>query len=255
MLRLLAARKNDIVYFRVSTAKKNVSDDPQEVAGCPVATLVSLSSNEAPLEVGPKMSSVQQSNRAWKAGQAHPDVVLVGDPGLRAGGQEITDFEASAPLFQRLVSLLRELNGAGLAATQLGEQAAAVVVEVRKTDVFPDRPTSPLIQMANPRITRMSEEVEEGWEGCFSVPGLMGLVNRSTTIEVTYQDPEGTPQSATFEGYIARVIQHEIDHLSGQIFLDKMASMQSLTTVENYTRFHAKHVADPSKNSDDVNVR
>ena len=189
------------------------------------------------------MTSVARSNQEWRAGQAHPDVVLIGDPDLRRPITPITDFEAAKPVFDRLVSLLQELNGAGLAAPQIGHSVAAIVVEVRKTDLFPDRPESPLYQMANPRVITSSEHTEPGWEGCFSVPGLMGIVYRPREIEVAYHDQDGTNVRATFEGYLARVIQHEIDHLNGLVFLDRMTSMQSLTTTENYARFHASGLA------------
>lgn len=189
------------------------------------------------------MSAVARSNREWRQGQAHPDIVLIGDPALRPSISPVTDFHAARPVFDRLVSLLRELNGAGLAAPQIGESIAAIVVEVRKTDLFPDRPESPLYQMANPKVVSASDHAEPGWEGCFSVPGLMGIVYRPTEIEVTYQDQEGREERAVFEGYLARVIQHEIDHLHGIVFLDRMTSMQSLTTTENYARFHASRLA------------
>jgi peptide deformylase len=180
-----------------------------------------------------------QSDRNWVSGQAHPEVVLVGDPMLRGGGGQMTDFSDVGGLFERLVSLLRELNGAGLAAPQIGVPVAAVVVEVRKTDVFPDRPESPLMQMVNPEIVWKSDESELGWEGCFSIPGVMGLVPRSTEIEVAYSEPDGTTRSQRCNGYLARVVQHEVDHLNGVLFVDRMPSMESLTTVVNYQRFHA----------------
>ena len=130
------------------------------------------------------MSSDNQSDRQWMTGQAHAAIVLVGAPTLREGGQPVTDFAEASGIADTMTDLLRELNGAGLAAPQIGVAKAIIVVEVRKTDLFPDRPVSPLIVMVNPRIVSASEEVETGWEGCFSVPGLMGLVDRSKTIEV-----------------------------------------------------------------------
>jgi peptide deformylase len=186
-----------------------------------------------------------QSDRNWVSGQAHPDLVLVGDPVLRGGGREVTDLTDIGPLVERLVSLLRQLNGAGLAAPQIGVALAVVVVEVRKTDVFPDRPESPLMRMVNPKIEWLSDDMEHGWEGCFSIPGVMGLVPRSTRIEVAYRDPDGTARTQRCEGYLARVVQHEVDHLNGVLFVDRMPSMDSLTTVVNYQRFHAPQPAAP----------
>jgi peptide deformylase len=137
-----------------------------------------------------------------------------------------------------MVALLRELKGAGLAAPQVAWPAAAVVVEVRKTAVFPDRPESPLYVMVNPSIESASDEIEEDWEGCFSVPGLMGRVPRHQSVEVAYLDENGQEHEQRFSGYVARVVQHELDHLAGKVFLDRMTSMASITTVANWLRFH-----------------
>ena len=129
-------------------------------------------------------------------------------------------------------------GGAGLAAPQIAAPVKLIVVEVRKTDVFPDRPTSPLLQMINPVVVEQSGTTEIGWEGCFSVPGLMGLVPRAETITVGYTAVDGASVTEQYSGYLARVIQHEIDHLNGVEFVDRMTTMESLTTVTNYVEFH-----------------
>jgi peptide deformylase len=183
------------------------------------------------------MSAVR-SDAQWIAGQAHDDIVTIGDPLLKQKSDPIRDVAAAKNLLDRMVRRLRDLNGAGLAAPQIGELVAAVVVEVRKTDVFPDRPESPLIVMVNPEILEASKETEEDWEGCFSVPGLMGRVSRHSQIKVRFVSPDGVSHEATYDGYLARVIQHEMDHLRAIEFIDRMTSMQTLTSVRNYLRFH-----------------
>jgi peptide deformylase len=92
--------------------------------------------------------------------------------------------------------------------------------------------------MINPEITGRSAAELPGWEGCFSVPGLMGQVPRAERLTVAYTTPDGQQVTEDYEGYAARVIQHEIDHLDGIEFLDRMPSMQSATTVQNYLAFH-----------------
>lgn len=179
-----------------------------------------------------------KSDRGWMSGIAGDDVVTIGDPRLKTETQAIGDAHDVADLMARMVDRLRELNGAGLAAPQIGASVKVVVVEVRQTDVFPDRPTSPLLQMINPVIVEQSETTNTGWEGCFSVPGFMGLVPRAETITVGYVSAEGADVTAQYSGYVARVIQHEIDHLNGVEFVDRMTSMESLTTVTNYLEFH-----------------
>ena len=179
-----------------------------------------------------------KSDRGWMAGVVGDDVVTIGDPRLKAENAAIDDVQEVADLLIRMVDRLRELNGAGLAAPQIGASVKVIVVEVRKTDVFPDRPTSPLLQMINPVIIEQSGTIETGWEGCFSVPGFMGLVPRAETVTVKYTSADGTDVTEQYSGYVARVIQHEIDHLGGVEFVDRMTSMESLTTVTNYLEFH-----------------
>jgi peptide deformylase len=167
-------------------------------------------------------------------------IVTVGDPELRQECKIVHSVESVKTNCQMMVDFLRELNGAGLAAPQIRLKERIIVVEVRKTDLFPNRPVSALYVMINPEIINFSEDVEEGWEGCFSIPNLMGLVERSKVIKVKYLDIEGEENCETFEGYLARVIQHECDHLDGYLFLDRMKSMESLCSVENYKLFHMK---------------
>ncbi|MDQ3153718.1 MAG: peptide deformylase [Actinomycetota bacterium] len=179
-----------------------------------------------------------KSDRGWMSGVAGADIVTIGDPRLKAETDAIDDVQEVADLLAGMVDRLRELNGAGLAAPQIGASVKVIVVEVRKTDVFPDRPTSPLLQMVNPVITAQFGTTGTGWEGCFSVPGLMGLVPRADTITVEYTSADGIDVREQYSGYVARVIQHEIDHLGGVEFVDRMTSMESLTTVTNYLEFH-----------------
>jgi len=185
------------------------------------------------------MSEVR-SNEQWAAGQPHESLVAIGDPRLNQPVHPLAEPTAHGGLFTRMISLLRELNGAGLAAPQIGEPVAAIVIEIRRTNLFPDRPPSPLIAMANPELVDASEEVVDDWEGCFSIPGLMGRVPRHRHIQVRYITPEGQQREDKFSGYMARVIQHELDHLAAVTFIQRIPSMDTLTTVGNYLRFHQR---------------
>ena len=179
-----------------------------------------------------------RSDRNWMSGVAGEGIVTIGNPQLKAPAASVAVPGDVAELLASMVAGLRSLNGAGLAAPQIGASVKVVVVEVRKTDVFPDRPECPLLQMINPVITARSGSVLVDWEGCFSVPGLMGLVPRSETITVEYLDPSGRRVTGEYSGYVARVIQHEADHLDAVEFVDRMPDMRSLTTVTNYLEFH-----------------
>jgi peptide deformylase len=156
---------------------------------------------------------------------------------LRRKVKKVSDFTEAATHCQALIDGLRELQGAGLAANQIGLDLNILVAEVRKTDLFPDRPESPLLVMLNAQIVERSLETDDLYEGCFSVPGLIGLVPRYTWIEVQYQTIDGEPRLERIDGYLARVVQHEVDHLEGRFYLDRMETMLSLSTRDNYMQY------------------
>ena len=162
------------------------------------------------------------------------EVVKIGASGLRKKVERVTDFEAAKAHCETLVNGLRELRGAGLAANQVGIDLNIFVAEVRPTELFPERAASPLYIILNAEILEHSTETNNDWEGCFSVPDLLGIVPRYNWITVRYQDNDGGTHSETFKDYVARVFQHEIDHLSGRFYLDRMQTMLTLTTRENY---------------------
>lgn len=169
----------------------------------------------------------------------HASIVLIGEPGLRRPSVPIPDAATARTVADRLLSVFRELKGAGLAAPQIGINMRAFLVEIRRTETFPDRPETPLYVVINPEIMSLDGPIEEGWEGCFSVPELMGRVPRHHRLRLRYTDLDGATCEETFEGYVARVFQHEYDHLDGVLFVDRMTSLESLTTDDNYRRFLA----------------
>jgi peptide deformylase len=182
--------------------------------------------------------TLPRSDQGWISGIAGNGLVTIGDPRLKAPTAAVEDVADIRDLLETMTQRLRSMNGAGLAAPQIGAQVKAVVVEVRRTDVFPDRPECPLTCMVNPVVLERGDEEVLGWEGCFSVPGLMGLVPRADSVVASYLDQDGRRIEQSFEGYIARVVQHEIDHLDGIEFVDRMRDMTSLTTVQNYLDHH-----------------
>jgi len=178
-----------------------------------------------------------RSDNNWVKGIADDGVVTLGDPRLKAPTAAVTAADA-ADLLGSLVTRLRSLNGAGLAAPQIGASVRAAVVEVRRTDVFPDRPETGLIQMVDPVVVDRSAETTLDWEGCFSVPGYLGRVPRADRVTVRYTTETGQHTTREFTGYPARVVQHEIDHLDGFVYLDRMPDMTALTTAQNYLEHH-----------------
>jgi len=170
----------------------------------------------------------------------YDNLVHVGDPIMRRSCVKVTDFAEATERVDLLTKVVRGIQGAGLAANQYGLDTQVAVAEVRKTELFPDRPEHPLVVLINPEIIFYSDELEWDWEGCFSVPGYLGYVPRSSKIVVRNHNTAGKMSEETYEGYIARVIQHEFDHLQGKVYLDRMPSMDKFVTRKNYQRFIKK---------------
>jgi peptide deformylase len=117
------------------------------------------------------------------------------------------------------------LNGAGLAAPQIGVSQRVVIFGVEKNPRYPDAEEVPFTVLVNPKITLLTREVEEGWEGCLSVPGMRGVVPRYTKLRYTGFDHEGNPVDRVAEGFHARVVQHECDHLDGILYPQRMTDL------------------------------
>lgn len=148
------------------------------------------------------------------------DVLKMGDARLLEPARPVGDF-ASIELAQLIVDMqdtMRALNGAGLAAPQIGVGLQVVIFEVGVNPRYPDVESVPFTVLINPVLTPLSEALEAGWEGCLSVPGLRGLVPRHTTLRYQGFDLAGQPIDRTVSGFHARVVQHEVDHLHGILY-------------------------------------
>jgi peptide deformylase len=148
------------------------------------------------------------------------DVLKMGDPRLLEPARPVEDF-ASIELAQLIVDMhdtMRALDGAGLAAPQIGIGLQVVIFEVSANPRYPDAESVPYTVLINPRLTPLSDEVEAGWEGCLSVPGMRGLVPRHTRLRYQGLDPAGQPIDHSVSGFHARVVQHEVDHLHGILY-------------------------------------
>jgi peptide deformylase len=113
---------------------------------------------------------------------------------------------------------MQHLSGAGLAAPQIGVNARVVIFGVEANPRYPDAETVPYTVLINPELTPLGEEIEEGWEGCLSVPGMRGLVPRYRHLRYTGLDAQGRPIDRTVSDFHARVVQHEVDHLDGILY-------------------------------------
>ena len=148
------------------------------------------------------------------------DVLRMGDPRLLERAREVSEFGTAAleALLQDMRDTMKAQNGAGLAAPQIGVGQRVVIFGVEHNPRYPDAEPVPYTELLNPVITPLTDELEDGWEGCLSVPGLRGVVPRWTRIRYTGVDPRGRLIDREVSGFHARVVQHETDHLDGILY-------------------------------------
>ncbi len=161
------------------------------------------------------------------------EIITVPHPALRRKARPVTRFDESLQnLIDDMVETMRDAPGVGLAAPQVNVPLRAIVVEYSEDEDAPPK----LYTLVNPEITRHSRETEVGVEGCLSIPGLLGDVERYTRITVRGQSRRGQPMKLKLEGWIARIFQHEIDHLNGVLFTDKALSVYKADAVPEGTQ-------------------
>lgn len=148
------------------------------------------------------------------------DILRMGDPRLLRVSRPVDRFGTAEldALVTDLLDTMRAANGAGLAAPQIGVDLRVVVFGGAPGPRYPDAPVVPFTVLVNPLLTPLGDDMEEGWEGCLSVPGLRGVVPRHTRLHYSGSDPDGMPISREAEGFHARVVQHECDHLDGILY-------------------------------------
>ena len=148
------------------------------------------------------------------------DVLRMGDPRLLARSREVEriDIPELAELLADMRDTMRAQNGAGLAAPQIGVPLRVVIFGVERNPRYPDAEAVPYTELINPVVTPLSAEMEDGWEGCLSVPGLRGVVPRHARLRYRGLDPSGAVIERDVEGFHARVVQHECDHLDGILY-------------------------------------
>jgi len=150
------------------------------------------------------------------------EIVVVPDPVLRRKAQKVRTFDADLQrLIDDMVETMRAAPGVGLAAPQVGVSQRVIVVEYGEDDEEDENAPKRLYVVVNPEIVEASEETEMGVEGCLSIPGLVGEVERSRRIVVKGQNRRGQPIKLKLQGWVARIFQHEIDHLDGILFTDR----------------------------------
>jgi len=156
------------------------------------------------------------------------DVLRMGDPRLWRVSEPVRRF-GTRELEELLVDLRDTMaaeNGAGLAAPQIGVGLRVVIFGVESNPRYPDAESVPYTELVNPVLTPLSDEIEEGWEGCLSVPGLRGVVPRYAALRYEGFDPKGRRIRREVSGFHARVVQHECDHLDGILYPMRMTDLR-----------------------------
>ena len=172
-------------------------------------------------------------------------IARLGHPAVRAVSEIMTAGKCAQPDFQKfiddLVDTMRDAHGVGIAAPQAHVLKQAIVIEIDPHNPrYPGYPNVPLTILINPKIVDHSSECQEDWEGCLSVPDLRGRVPRWTSISIEAIDRNGNSVAFSAEGFFARVLQHEIDHLNGKVFLDRLSDLSTLTHLREYQQFWDK---------------
>ena len=167
-------------------------------------------------------------------------VARLGHPVLRKVAAPVPVKEIRSAEIQRLiddmVETMREHNGAGLAANQVHVPKQLCVIEVSGNPRYPEAPRIPLTVLINPVVTPLTTEMEEDWEGCLSIPDLRGMVPRYTAVRLEAYDRSGAKLDVVAKEFFARVIQHETDHLSGIVYVDRMKDLSTLTHLTEWQK-------------------
>jgi len=166
----------------------------------------------------------------------HPEIAQLGAEVLRQQATFVDDI-GSVDIGQTIAAMRRILastQGVGLAAPQISVSRCIIIVASRPTSRYPAAPAMQPTVMINPEFQALSNDKERGWEGCLSIPGIRALVPRFKSIEVCYSDESGERRAIKLEGFVARIFQHEFDHLDGLVYLDRVEDNRDIVAESEY---------------------
>ena len=171
----------------------------------------------------------------------HSEIAQLGNTVLRAFSESIVDFKSVqlAEIIEKMLDILPQSKGVGLAAPQIGYSVRVIVVASKPTSRYPDAPLMQPLVMINPVMRCVSEVQEKGWEGCLSIPGIRALVPRYREVEVCYADAQGEITTVHLEGFVARIFQHEYDHLQGIVYLDRVENNRDIISETEFFKLTA----------------
>lgn len=163
-------------------------------------------------------------------------IAQLGAPVLRLTASTITDIHSAEThaLIEAMQTTLAGTSGVGLAAPQIGVSKRLLIVASRPTARYPNAPLMPPTIMINPRYTALSLQQAKDWEGCLSIPGIRALVPRHTHIRIHYTNTDGDEVDTELHDFVARVFQHEFDHLDGKVYLDRVEDNADIIAESEY---------------------
>mgnify|MGYP000924592469 CR=1 FL=1 len=170
-------------------------------------------------------------------------VARLGHPVLRKTAKEVSKAEIKTAEFQTflddMVDTMREYEGIGLAAPQVHRSQRVSVIELPEEGSarYPNQPPTGLQFFINPKVTILTQDLGRYWEGCLSVPGMRGLVERPSKVKVDYLNREGKTAEFVADGFIAAVVQHEFDHLDGVLYVDRLVSSKNFAFDQEFERY------------------
>jgi peptide deformylase len=178
-------------------------------------------------------------------------IATIGNPVLRQKARELTREELAGEPMQRfiddLIETMRDAAGAGLAANQVYEPVQICAIEIKNNPRYPYKPNYPLTVLVNPIVEPTTDETFMNFEGCLSVPNLRGQVPRACAVRVRAWDRAGAPLDFEVKGLTAGTFQHEVDHLNGKIFVDRVTDTTTLCTWQDFERFHQAAFVEKAK--------
>jgi peptide deformylase len=167
-------------------------------------------------------------------------IAQLGHKVLRGRSKPISKISSNKGLIEDLMMTLKEVNGVGVAAPQVYESKRIFIIHSYPNPRYPKAPKFGPIAIINPEIISSSKEITKDWEGCLSIPGIRALVPRPKQILVEYQTVKGKKERKKFKDFVARVFQHEFDHLNGIVYLDRIETTKDIITEKEYLRMISK---------------
>lgn len=166
------------------------------------------------------------------------EITQLGNAVLRQQAQIVTDSNSlhTTEMIEQMLAVLSDSQGVGLAAPQIGHSVCVIIVGSKPTSRYPNAPVMEPVVMINPSFQSLSDAQEKDWEGCLSIPGIRALVPRYTKIKVNFTDANGEQKNLELNGFVARIFQHEYDHLQGMVYLDRVENNRDIIAESEFLK-------------------